>query len=174
MAFFSEGQNRVKLLILYTINSFRTPVSREQIFTVLSAVDSTDYFTVCGLAAELEDEQYMLSVPVRNQQLLFLTEKGVRLCETFEREIARSVRDEVVGLTDEMRESIRRQNCVTADAKPMPDGAWELTFALIEKDSVVFEMTVRLPDAASAQKAERKWLKEADEIYLGIYKGLME
>lgn len=174
MAFFSEGQNRVKLLMIYIVGCFHTPVTREQLFTVFSAVDRTDYFTVCQLAAELEDEQYMLSVPVKNQQLLFLTEKGMRLIETFEHEIARSVRDEVRGLADETREEVRRRNCVTADVRPGPDGSWMMDFSLIEKDSVIFEMRMRFPDAASAQRAERKWLGKADEIYLDIYRSLAE
>lgn len=174
MAFFSEGQNRVKLLILYIIKCFRTPVTREQIFTVFSAADGTDYFTVCELAAELEKEQYMLSVPVKNQQLLYLTEKGVSLTDTFEHEIARSVRDEVKGLADESRDEVRRRNCVTADAAQKPDGSWVMDFSLIEKDSVVFEMTLRFPDAASAAKAERKWLGNADGIYLDVLRELTE
>ena len=174
MAFFPDGQNRVKLLILYVIRCFRTPVTREQIYTVLSRVDDTDYFTVCGLSAELEEEQYMLSVPVKERQLNCLTDKGARLCETFEREIARSVRDEIIGLTDESREAVRRENCVTADARPLPDGAWMLPFSLIENESAVFEMTIRMPDSASAANAERKWLGEADEIYLGLFRKLAE
>lgn len=174
MAFFSEGQNRVKLLLLYVIKCFRVPVTREQIFTALSVADDTDYFTVCGLLSELEDEQYMLSVPVRGRQLHYITQKGVSLCEAFEVEIARSVRDEIIGIADRDRESIRRMNCVTADAQPRPDGSWELTLSLVEKDSVVFDMKLRMPDAPSAAAAERKWLKDADSVYLGILTQLME
>lgn len=174
MAFFSEGQNGVKLLLLYTIGCFRTPVTREQIFTVFSAADGTDYFTVCELLAELEDEQYMLSVPVKNQQLVYLTEKGVKLVETFEHELKRSVRDEIKGLADESRDEIRRRNCVTADAARKPDGSWVLDLSLIEKDSVIFGMDLRLPDAASAAKAERRWLGNADAIYLEVLRRLTE
>lgn len=173
MAFFSEGQNRAKLTVLYTLRCFRTPATREQIYTAFSAVDGTDYFTVCGLLSELEDEQYLLSVPVRGRQLICLTQKGLSICDTFETEIARSVRDELIGVTDEQREEVRRANCVTADAKPLPDGAWEMTFSIIEKDTVLFEMTVRTPDAASAAGAQRKWLNEADEIYPEIYARLI-
>ena len=174
MAFFSDGQNRIRLLILYTVKCFRTPVTREQVFTALSAADGADYFTVCDVIAGLEDEQYLLSVPVRGQQLLCITEKGEELSGAFEVEIARSVRDEITGETDRMREEVRRLNSVTADARPLPDGTWELTFSIRDKDSAVFSMTVRMPDAASAARAERKWLREADDMYLDTYKRLIE
>ncbi|MBO4384409.1 MAG: DUF4364 family protein [Clostridia bacterium] len=174
MAFFSDGDNRVKLYILYIVKCFRTAVTREQVFTVLSEVDGTDYFKVCGLAAELEREQYLLSVPSKLSQLVYLTEKGIKLSETFDKEIPKSVRDEIVGLTDERRAEVRRQNSVSADAEPKPDGSWELELALIEKGGVTFEMKLRMPDAASAAAAERKWLNEADGIYLGILERLNE
>lgn len=172
MAFFSDGDNRVKLYILYIIKSFRTAVTREQVFTVLTEVDGTDYFTMCGLAAELEREQYLLSVPSKLSQLVYLTEKGITLSETFDREIPKSVRDEITGLADEKRAQVRRQNSVSADAEPRPDGSWDLSLALIEKEGVVFEMKLRMPDAPSAANAERNWLNGADGIYMNVLESL--
>lgn len=172
MAFFSPGGNRVKLYILYIIKCFRTAVTREQVFTVLTEVDGTDYFTVCELAAELEREQYLLTVPSKLSQLMYLTEKGMKLSETFDREIPKSVRDEISGLADERRAEVRRENSVSADAEPRPDGSWDLSLALIEREGVVFEMKLRMPDAASAANAERKWLNEADGIYINVLESL--
>lgn len=174
MAFFSDGQNRLKLYLLFALKCFRTPVTREQLFAVLGAVDPADYFSVCSLAGELEEEQYLISVPVKERQLLYLTEKGEKLVSAFGAEIARSVRDEIVGLTDEARESVRRENCITAEAQPRPDGTWELTLALIDGEGELFSMTLRMPDAPSASNARRKWLAEAGNIYAGLFMELAE
>ena len=168
MAFFTEGQGRVKLLMLYIIDKFRTPVTREQLYTAMVTVDSTGFFEMSELLAELEQEQYVLAVPVRQQQLLFLTEKGVKLVSAFERELARSVRDEVTGYADEHREAVRMSNCVVSDALPRPDGTWNLTLSLLEKDGVLFEITLRMPDSASTFAAQQRWAKEADSIYLDL------
>ena len=174
MAFFSDGQNRVKLYLLYIIKVFRVPVSREQVFTAFSAADGTDFFTVCSLLDELEQEQFIVSVPVREQQLLYPTEKGIRLVDTFAHEIARSTRDELNGYIEEKREAVRNENCITADTRPQPDGSWRLFLTIIEKDSAVFGLELRLPDAATTERARRAWLKNADEIYLDTLKRLTE
>ena len=168
MAFFTEGQGRVKLLMLYILLRFRTPVTREQLYTAMVRVDDTGFFEMSELMAELEQEQYVLAVPVRQQQLLFLTEKGVRLCEAFEREIARSVRDEVIGYTNEERENVRRSNCIVSDAVPQADGSWRLTLSILEKDSVLFEISMHLPDSASTYRAQQSWARDADAIYIDI------
>lgn len=168
MAFFSEGQGRVKLLMLYIIDRFRTPITKEQLYTAMVTADDTGFFEMSELLAELEQEQYILAVPVRQQQLLYLTEKGMRLTREFEREIARSVRDEVAGYADEHREELRRKNCVVSDALPQPDGSWRLTLSMLEMNDVRFEISLLMPDSASTFRAQQHWAREADSIYLDL------
>ena len=174
MAFFPEGQGRVKLLMLYIIKRFRTPISREQLFTAMSEVDDTSFFDVSELVAELENEMYVIAVPARDQHLLFLTERGEELVETFEMELPRSARDEMIGYADEHREEVRRANNVFCDALPKPDGSWEVQLALLENGTTLFEIDLRVPDAKTANRARENWLKDADGIYLGILTRLME
>lgn len=168
MAFFTEGNGRTKLLILYILDKLRTPVTREQLYTAMASVDDTGYFEMCELVADLERDQYVLAVPARQQQLLFITEKGATLSSAFEREIARSVRDEVKGYADDHRDEIKRSNCIVSDARPLGDGSWMLTLSMLEKDGVLFEIDLRLPDAHSTYLAQRHWMSEADEIYLDL------
>lgn len=168
MAFFPEGQGRVKLLMLYTIKKFRTPVSREQLYTAMANVDDTDFFSMSELMAELEQEMYVIAVPARDQHLLYLTDRGEELVETFERELPRSVRDEIIGYTDEHRDEVRKSNCIAADALPRPDGSWMLDLAILENENTVFEMKLHLPDAKSANAARENWLRDADGIYIDM------
>ncbi len=166
MAFFPEGQGRVKLLMLYIIKRFRTPISREQLFTAMSEVDDTSFFDVSELVAELENEMYVIAVPARDQHLLFLTERGEELVETFEMELPRSARDEMIGYADEHREEVRRANNVFCDALPKADGSWEVQLALLENGTTLFEIDLRVPDSKAANRARENWLKDADGIYL--------
>lgn len=169
MAFFPEGQGRVKLLMLYIIKKFRTPVSREQVYTAMVRVDDTGFFEMSELLAQLEAEMYVLAVPARDQHLLYLTERGEELVETFERELPRSVRDEVEGYVDENRESVKRSNCIFCDALPRPDGSWMVDLALLEKDAPLFELKLHVPDSKMANAAREAWLREADSIYLDLF-----
>ena len=174
MAFFTGGQGKVKLLMLYIIERFRTPITKEQLYTAMVTVDGTGFFEMSELLAQLEQEKYVLSVPVRQQQLLYITEKGARLTAAFEREIARSVRDEVMGYADEHREAIRLENCVVTDALPRGDGSWSLNLAILENKSAAFEINMLMPDSHSTFVAQQRWLAGADEIYLDLLKRLTQ
>lgn len=165
MAFFPEGQGRVKLLMLYIIKRFRTPISREQLYTALAAVDGATFFEACQLIAELEKEMYLIAVPARDQHLLYLTNRGEELVETFEMELPRSVRDEMIGYADEHREQVRRANNIFCDALPKADGSWEVQLALLENGATLFEIDLRVPDAKTANRARENWLKDTDGIY---------
>jgi hypothetical protein len=174
MAFFPEGQGRVKLLMLYIIKRFRTPVSREQLYTALAAVDGATYFEACQLIAELENEMYLIAVPARDQHLLYLTDRGEELVETFEMELPRSVRDEMIGYADEHRDEVRLANNVFCDALPKPDGSWEVKLALLEREGAVFEMELRVPDAKTANLVRENWVGGADSIYIDVLNRLTE
>ena len=169
MAFFPEGQGRVKLLMLYIIKRFRTPISREQLYTAMVNVDGTGFFEMSELMAQLEQEMYVIAVPSRDQQLLYITERGEELISEFEREIPKSQRDEMDGYAEEHREDVIRSNCVYCDALPRQDGSWLVKLALLERDGVLFEIDLRVPDAASANAAREKWLRETDAIYLDMF-----
>lgn len=169
MAFFPEGQGRVKLLMLYIIKRFRTPVSREQVYTAMAEVDGTGFFEMSELMAQLEQELFIVAVPSRDQHLLYLTQKGEELVEAFERELPRSVRDEMVGYTDEHREEIRRANNVFCDALPRPDGSWMVDLALLENGAAVFELKLRVPDSRTANRVRESWLRNADGIYIETF-----
>lgn len=166
MAFFPEGQGRVKLLMLYIIKRFRTPISREQLYTAMATVDDATFFEAGELIAELEREMYLVAVPARDQHLLYLTERGEELVETFEMELPRSVRDEMIGYADEHRAEVRRSNNIFCDALPRPDGSWFVQLALLENGATLFEMDMLMPDAASANRVRENWLKDADGIYI--------
>ncbi|MBR4659055.1 MAG: DUF4364 family protein [Clostridia bacterium] len=174
MAFFPEKQGRVKLLMLYIIKKYRTPISREQLYTALVNVSDISFFEMSELCAELEQEMYVVAVPARDQHLLYLTERGGELLDTFERELPRSERDEAAGYADDTRDRVRRDNCIVSDALPQGDGSWKLNLAILENENTLFEINLHMPDSHSAFIAQRQWYKEADDIYIGLLKRLSE
>lgn len=172
MAFFPEGRGRVKLLMLYIIKKFRTPISREQLYTAMVNADDTGFFEMSELCGELEQEMYVIAVPARDQHLLYLTERGEELVSAFEMELPRSVRDEMAGYADDHRDEIRRSNCIVSDALPQADGSWKLSLAILENENVLFEINLRMPDSHSTYAAQKIWYEQADDIYIDLLKKL--
>ena len=174
MAFFSGGTNRDKLIMLYVLKTFRTPITWEQLYTVLAGLDCPGYFETGELYSELTAEGYIVAVPAKGQQLISLTEKGASTCELFQNEIAKSVRDAVNAFAEEKRDEYKRRNCVFSDATPRPSGAWDLTLALLDNEGELFEMRMRMPDSSYAYRAQRFWAQHADALYMELMTRLTE
>lgn len=172
MAFFSGGSDRVKLITLYILKAFRTPITWEQLYTALAYQDGPGYFESGELYSELSSEGYIVSVPAKGQQLISLTEKGAMTCELFSGEIARSVRESVEAFADEKREEYKRSNCIVSDAKPLPGGAWDLTLALLDNGGSLFEMRMRMPASSYANRAQRYWAANAEALYMELMQRL--
>ncbi len=63
MAFFSNGEDKLKLMILFTLECAEMPLSREQIATVMSENGVENYFDVCEHIIDLEANGCIASVP---------------------------------------------------------------------------------------------------------------
>lgn len=174
MAFFSGGNDRIKLITLYILKAFRAPITWEQLYTALAYQNGPGFFECGELYNELAAEGFIVSVPAKDRQLVSLTEKGAETCELFKNEIAKSVRESVDRYAEENREAFKRGNCVLADASPLPGGAWELTLALLDNGGSLFEMRMRMPNAAYARRAMDYWNAHSDEMYLRLMKEMTE
>lgn len=174
MAFFSGGSNRIKLITLYVLKAFRTPITWEQLYTALAYLDGPGYFEMGEMYNELAAEGYIVVVPAKGQQLVSLTEKGASTCELFQNEIAKSVRDAASALADEKRDEYKRSNCVVSDATPRPSGAWDLTMALLDNEGELFDMHIRMPNANYAYRAQQFWAQHAEEFYMRLMTELTE
>lgn len=174
MAFFSGGDDRIKLITLYILKAFRTPITWEQLYTALAYQNAPGFFETGELYNELAAEGYIVCVPAKGQQLVSLTEKGSKVCELFADEIARSVRDSVEAFADEKREEYKRANCVVADSVPLPGGAWQLTLALLDNGGELFEMNMRMPAAEYANRARAYWAQNAESLYMELMTRLTE
>ena len=170
MAFFSGGSDRVKLITLYILKAFRTPITWEQLYTALAYQDGPGFFESGRLYNELVAEGFIVSVPAKGQQLLSLTEKGSATCDLFKNEIAKSVRESVDEYAEANRDLFKRANCVVADSSPLPNGAWDLTLALLDNGGSLFEMHMRMPNAAYAQRARQYWAEHSEELYMYLLK----
>lgn len=165
MAFFSGGDDRTKLIIMYVIRAFRTSVTQEQLYTALCYTNGPGFFEMGAQYAALEEEGFIASVPVRNMQMLFLTAKGVKACDMFDKELPKSLRDAITAFADEKRDEYRRSNYIVADAQPLPGGGCMAVLAILERGEPIFEMRIRMPDYSAAYDIMRRWAMTADDTY---------
>ncbi len=172
MAFFSGGDDRTKLIILYIIREFRTSITREQLYETIVHIDGPGFFDIGEQYSRLEEEGFIASVPVRGKQMLFLTAKGDGACALFSKEIPKSIREAISAFAAEHRAGYRRDNYIVAEAVPLPNGGCMATLAILERGEPIFEMRLRMPDYASTYDVMHGWATEAESLYAELLKRL--
>lgn len=166
MAFFSNGEDRLKLMILFTLECAEIPLSREQIATVMSENGAENYFDVCEHIMDLESNGCIASVPTFKMQLIVMTPRGEEIMNLFGKNLPRSLRESISDFVEKNRDEFRRENTTRVITTPLPDGGFDSTFALVENGDAIFEIRIKLPNAEYARIAERNWETNNQKIYI--------
>lgn len=132
MAFFSNGEDKLKLMILFTLECAEMPLSREQIATVMSENGVENYFDVCEHIIDLEANGCIASVPTFKMQMIVMTPRGEEIMNLFGKNLPKSLRESIEGFVGSNKDEFRRENTSRIITTPLPDGGFDATFALVE------------------------------------------
>ena len=118
MAFFSNGEDKLKLMILFTLECAEMPLSREQIATVMSENGVENYFDVCEHIIDLEANGCIASVPTFKMQMIVMTPRGEEIMNLFGKNLPKSLRESIEGFVgrnkDEFPRALSQPRCRTA------------------------------------------------------------
>ena len=158
MAFFSNGEDKLKLMILFTLECAEMPLSREQIATVMSENGVENYFDVCEHIIDLEANGCIASVPTFKMQMIVMTPRGEEIMNLFGKNLPKSL----------------RENTSRIITTPLPDGGFDATFALVENGDAIFEIRIKLPNAEYTRLAEKNWEAQNQKIYIDTLLALVK
>lgn len=174
MAFFSNGDDRTKLMLLFILKQYGFSMSREQLSTIMADHGADNYFDVNDKLLSLEKDGFVAAVPVHGFQMLAITARGEELIGLFEQNLPMSLRSALSGYIEEHRDEFKRANTSRITVVPLAGGGYGAKFTLIERSDVLFEVSLKLPDAAYMRAAERNWERIAGELYLSTLRRLTE
>ena len=166
MAFFSNGEDKLKLMILFTLECAEMPLSREQIATVMSENGVENYFDVCEHIIDLEANGCIASVPTFKMQMIVMTPRGEEIMNLFGKNLPKSLRESIEGFVGSNKDEFRRENTSRIITTPLPDGGFDATFALVENGDAIFEIRIKLPNAEYTRLAEKNWEAQNQKIYI--------
>ena len=149
MAFFSNGEDKLKLMILFTLECAEMPLSREQIATVMSENGVENYFDVCEHIIDLEANGCIASVPTFKMQMIVMTPRGEEIMNLFGKNLPKSLRESIEGFVGSNKDEFRREN----------------TSRII---------TTPLPNAEYTRLAEKNWEAQNQKIYIDTLLALVK
>lgn len=174
MSFFSEGFTKSKLTVLYFLRELSVNLTKEQIVTFSAAYDLIPYFELHSAIYELEEEGFLAAVPRPYGQTYCLTPKGEETLEMFVERLPQSMRDDITDYADACREKLRLETQFSTAVEKVGTGsACRLTLRAMEQQGDILQLSILLPDNATASRAASLWPERAETIYKSILTELL-
>ncbi|MBE5785412.1 MAG: DUF4364 family protein [Clostridiales bacterium] len=174
MSFFSEGFTKSKLTVLYFLKELSVNLTKDQIATFSTAYDLIPYFELHSAVYELEEEGFLAAVPRPYGQTYCLTPKGEETLEMFVERLPQSMRDNITDYADECREKLRLETQFSTSVEKVgTNGACRLTLRAMEQHGDLLQISILLPDNATASHASALWPERAEFIYKSILSELL-
>lgn len=165
MPFFSNGEDREKLAVLYTLKLAGFPLSREQIATVMFEHGYENYITLSERLSELEKNACIATIPSYRIQTVVLTRRGDEIISLFESNLPLSLRTSISDQVAAKAEGFRRENTEQMESSFHSDGSFSTRLSLVEGDEPFFEIRIKLPSAKYTRIAERRWNEINRKLY---------
>ena len=165
MPFFSNGEDREKLSILYVLKLAGFPLSREQMATVMFEQGYENYITFSEHLSELEKNTCIATIPSYRIQTVVLTRRGDEIINLFESNLPLSLRTSISEQIAAKAEEFRRENTEQMESAFHSDGSFSTRLSLVEGDEPFFEIRIKLPSAKYTRIAERRWNMINKKLY---------
>jgi len=174
MSFFSHGEDRDRLAILYFMKQVGCELTREQLYRVMAVNDWMNYFDFQTALLRLAEDGYLTTFERTFGQGYMLSSEGFHILELFEKQLPHSYREAMKSYCEANRERLRRETQYSATCKRRKDGSSWVELKALDGDSVVLEMNFSAPTHELAQKAAERWPMCAQEIFREALEKLYE
>lgn len=165
MAFFSTGEDREKLSVLYILKLAGIPLSREQLATVMFEQGYENYITLSELLIELEGNACIATIPSYHIQTVVLTRRGEEIITLFEKNLPLSLRTAINDQISSCVESFHRENTAQMESRFHSEGNFSTRLSLVENGEPFFEIRLKLPSAKYTRIAEKRWNELNNKLY---------
>ena len=162
-----------KLIILYMLDKVRFPLSNAQLSEFILEKEYTDYFTVQSALSELTETGFLKINTVRNTSLYDITEEGRKTLSYFQNRLSSDIREEIDSFLSEHSFELRHETSTPADYYRTPEGDYAVRCRVLERDSVLIDLTVTVPVKEQAEAVCSHWRNKSQSLYAFIMKELL-
>ena len=169
----AETQTLYKLIILYMLDKVNFPLSNAQLSEFILEKEYTDYFTIQQAISELVETNLIQVETMRNVSLYRMTEDGQNTLTYFGKKISSAIREDIDTFLAEHKYELRNETSTPADYYKTTSGEYAARCRVLEKDSVLIDLTLTVPIEEQAAAICSHWRDKSQEIYASIIKALL-
>lgn len=162
-----------KLIILYTLDRARSPLTLGLISDYITEHEYTNYFNVQNAFAELLDAQLIACSQTYNTSYYTITDTGQETLALFIKELSYEIRQEIDDYLKNNHHTIVEHTAVISDYTLNDNGEYIATCSLCENNRTLFELKISVPTEEDAIKICGNWREQSDALYQAAIKQLL-
>lgn len=154
-----------KLIVLYMLEQVDFPLTTAQVSEFILEQGYTNFLTLQQALSELTDAGLINTQTIRNRTRLTNTREGSETLHFFGNRISDAIRDDIAKYFTEQEIILRNEVNITADYYKSTSGEYEVRMVARDKDYLLVDLTLSVPDESMAQQMCDKWDKQNQNIY---------
>ena len=172
MSVFAADDEKLRLTLLYLLESVGIPLTSEQIYSVFLEQDWGDYFS---LSIALDDlcETRMLRADEKPAGMAYaITGKGIDALVQFENRLPHSHKGAIEEYAAQHKQRFLAEHQNLASFRRIGNGEYMVTCRIIEGERTLLTVELNVVSAESARGIARRWVDAAPALYLEIMRTL--
>lgn len=162
-----------KLIILYMLEQVDFPLTTAQISEFILEQGYTNYLTLQQALSELSEAGLIHTRTIRNRTHLTNTKEGTETLQFFGNRVSDAIREDITHFFEVNEVALRNEVNVHADYYKSTSGEYEIRMVARDKDTLLMDLTLSVPDENMAQQMCHKWQKQNQEIYQFLMQTLL-
>ena len=162
-----------KLIVLYMLDQVDFPLTTAQLTEFILEQGYTNYMTLQQALSELTEAGLIHTQTIRNRTRLTNTKEGSETLRYFGNRISDAIRDDISKYFTEKEIELRSEVNVQAEYYKSTTGEFEVRMIARDKDTLLVDLTLSVPDKDMAQQMCDNWDKRNQEIYQYLMEHLM-
>jgi len=167
-----RSRNEIKTLICYLVSRLETPITKEQLCTVICEEGIANYFELNQALSEVVESGNISLDKSNEDPELFITSEGKLYSRTIEHEVPYSVRETAFNACIKFQTRLRREREHKIRIDRLENGC-NITMSVVDGDDELMTVTLFVADYEQALSVKEKFLSDPVKVYSNIVALLM-
>lgn len=161
-----------KLLVLYVMESLKSPITNTQLTEIILENNFINYFTLQQYISELVSSEFLRYDMVNDKNLIYITEKGSNVLSFFSDRISTMKKKIIDDYLLSMIDSIKKELTIHSDYTLGKDNAFIVDLQALENENLLISLKVSVPSKKQALSLCNRWKSNPSDIYTKIMNSL--
>lgn len=165
MPFFTHGDTKNKLVLLYILSAAKAPLTHDQLYRVVDRTDSMTFFAFETVLPELEADGFVASFMRPFGACYALTESGQESIALFGDTVPLTLRERIDAVVSESEAAFLRETQTTSRIEGNERDGYTLELLVLNGDETVFGITMSIASKETALMMRSRWESASGELY---------